>query len=231
MPSVKDEDARVPGTRPRPRRTQEERRAETQAKLLDATIESVLEVGYAQTTTRRVAQMAGVSAGAQAHHYPRRVDLVAAAVERLAERRIAEVRSHADELPKARGERLPALLDALWADFSSPVFTVFVKLWVAAADDAELYERLAESERRIARAVTELAVETLGDLAEDPGWQRRLLLALTAVRGLALTERFEPRAAPQSDLWPAVRAALLEVFERSTPEAKRASSRPGTQPG
>jgi AcrR family transcriptional regulator len=198
---------------PRARRTQEERRAETQTKLLDATIESVLEVGYERTTTRRVAQTAGVSAGAQAHHYPRRVDLVAAAVERLAERRIAEVRGRAKNLPSAPGRRLPALLDMLWADFSSPIFTVFVKLWVAAADDPELYARLAENERRIARAISDLVVEALGDVRTIPGWQERVLLALTAVRGLALTERFEPRADQQSDLWPAMRAALLEVFE------------------
>src|SRR5690242_5936361 len=65
------------------RRTQEQRRAETRAKLLDAAIESLLEVGYAATTTRAVAQRAGVSSGAQTHHFPRRVDLVAAAVEHL----------------------------------------------------------------------------------------------------------------------------------------------------
>ena len=209
------QDARVP--RARQRRTQEERRAETQAKLLDATIESVLEVGYERTTTRRVAEVAGVSAGAQAHHYPRRVDLVAAAVERLAERRIAEVRAHAKALPANPDKRVRALLDMLWADFSSPIFTVFVKLWVAAADDPELYRRLAESERKIARAISELAVEALGDVTATRGWQDRVLLALTAVRGLALTERFEPRATPQSDHWPAMRRALLEVFEGSKP--------------
>src|SRR5467141_508456 len=37
-----------------PHRTQEQRRAETQAKLLEATIQSLLEDGYAQTTTRHV---------------------------------------------------------------------------------------------------------------------------------------------------------------------------------
>jgi AcrR family transcriptional regulator len=79
----------------RPQRTQVERRAETRAKLLDATIESILEVGYAQTTTRRVAELAGVSAGAQAHHFPRRVELVAAAAEQLVERRIEDGRRRA----------------------------------------------------------------------------------------------------------------------------------------
>jgi len=206
-----DEDDDMP-TRGRRRRTQEQRRAETRAKLLDATIQSVLEAGYSATTTRRVAQMAGVSAGAQAHHFPRRVDLVAAAVEHLAERRIEEVRTQARELPSVPDERIPALLDLLWADFSSPIFTVFVKLWVAAADDPELYEPMAVAERRIARAITELAIEALGDLTTTPGWENAVLLALAAARGMALTERFEPRAEPRPESWPTVREALIQAF-------------------
>src|SRR5207247_1037006 len=100
--------------------------AETRGKLLDATIECVLEVGYAHTTVRRIAELAGVSLGAQTHHFPRRVDLVGAAIEHLAERRTTELRGKAAELPGTPAERLPAMLDLLWADFSSSVFTVFV---------------------------------------------------------------------------------------------------------
>jgi hypothetical protein len=37
-------------------------------------------------------------------------------------------------------------------------------------------------------------------------------LALAAVRGLALTEQFEPRGRRRRDPWPGVRFALLEAF-------------------
>jgi AcrR family transcriptional regulator len=196
-------------------RTQEERRAETQAKILEATIKSLLEDGYAQTTTRHVAALAGVSPGAMAHYYPRRVDLVAAAIERVAEQRLQDWSAMADSLPDKPSERLPALADRLWEGFSSPLFTVFVKLWIAAADDAELYERLALAERRMARAIARLAVESIGDLRGQAGWEGRLLVALAAMRGLALMEHFEPRTEPQADRWPIARAALIEVFETS----------------
>src|SRR5437588_9277104 len=112
-------------------RTQEQRRAETQGKVLEATIKSLLEDGYGQTTTRHVAALAGVSPGAMAHYYPRRVDLVASAIERLAEQRLQAWRERAHQLPEKSEQRLPALLDHLWEDFSSPLFTVFVKLWIA----------------------------------------------------------------------------------------------------
>jgi AcrR family transcriptional regulator len=195
----------------RPRRSQEERRAETRAKLLDATIQSVLEVGYAATTTRRVAELAGVSQGAQTHHFPHRVDLVGAAIERLAARRIAELREMASDLPGDPKARLRMLLDVIAHDFFSDTFTVFVKLWVAAADDAELYDRLVPVERQIARAVTELSTQMaaglpLGDL------EARLNLALATVRGIALTQRFEPRGRRRRDPWPAVRDLLLDTY-------------------
>jgi AcrR family transcriptional regulator len=196
----------------RPRRTQEERRAETQAKLLDATIQSVLEVGYAGTTTRRVAELAGVSQGAQSHHFPRRVDLVGAAVEELAARRVAELRELAGDLPAAPNQKVAALLDLLWANYSSPIFTVFVKLWVAAADDEELYTRLVPVERQLARAIAAAAEDFGGELVDRPEWTGALLLALTAIRGLALGEQFEPRGQRRRDPWPELRAALLRTF-------------------
>jgi AcrR family transcriptional regulator len=198
-------------TAPRARRTQEERRAETRAKLLDATVQSVLDVGYAATTTRRVAELAGVSQGAQTHHFPYRADLVGAAVERLADRRIAELHTLASDFPADPITRLGALLDLMWIDFSSDTFTVFVKLWVAAADDRELYERLVPVERKIARAIAELAARLGGELMVA-GWEARLSLTLAAMRGLALTETFEPRGRRRRDPWPDVRAALLDSF-------------------
>jgi AcrR family transcriptional regulator len=200
---------------PTVRRTQEERRAETRTKLLDATIQSLLDVGYAATTTRRVAELAGVSQGAQTHHFPHRVDLVGAAVERLADRRIAELHELADEFPIKRSERLRALLDVLWADFSGPTFAVYVKLWVAADDDPELYARMVPVERRIARATIELAHTLRGDLADVPGFEPGMQLAMIVVRGLALTERFEPRGRHHRDPWPEVRASLLAAFGAS----------------
>jgi AcrR family transcriptional regulator len=194
------------------RRTQEERTAATRAKLLDATIQSVLDVGYAATTSRRVTELAGVSQGAQTHHFPHRVDLVGAAVERLAEQRIAEAADKARALPQAPPERAAALLQMLWQDFSSPLFTIFVKLWIAAADDAELHARLVPVEREVRGRILDLAHELGGDFVRREGWESRLNLALSAMRGLALTQSFEPRARPGRDPWPAMRGELQRLL-------------------
>jgi AcrR family transcriptional regulator len=195
------------------RRTQSERRAATRRRLLDATIESLIEDGYAGTTIRRVTERAGVSQGAQSHHFPYRVDLVASAFEELADRRIERYRERARELPDDRATRLRALLDLLWEDFSSPVFTVAVKLWVAAAEDEELRERLVPVETRIYRNVARLSADVAGELGAEPGFERRLAVAMNTVAGLALTREFDPSGrASKGQQWPYHRAALERML-------------------
>ena len=194
-------------------RTQEERRTETRTKLLDATVDSLAEVGLAATTSRRINELAGVSSGAQTHYFPRRADLLGAAVERLAERRIAELRELAEDFPSDPAKRLAIMLDLIWADFNSSTFVVFVKLWVAAADDPELHERLIPVERRITETMSSLSTEVLGsEFTRRPDWGKRVNVAMTAVRGLALTEHFEPRGRRRRDPWPDMRATLLEML-------------------
>ena len=115
-------------------------------------------------------------------------------------------------MPAATGKRLEAIIDLLWADFSSSTFTAFVKLWVAAAGDHEPYARLVAVEHQIACATGQLTHELSGELTERPHLKRRVQLALTALRGLALTEQFEPRGRSHRHVWPAIRVVLLNVL-------------------
>ena len=106
-------------------------------RLLDATIESLLELGYAGTTTTEVAQRAGVSRGAQLHHFPTKTELVVTAVEHLTERRIREFREAFASLP-AEADRIAAAVDLLWRSISGPTFYAALELIVAARTDPEL---------------------------------------------------------------------------------------------
>jgi AcrR family transcriptional regulator len=193
-----------------PRRTQDQRRAETRRRLLDATIECVMELGYAGATTRRIAERAEVSVGAVTHHFQYRVDLVAAAVEELVRRRLVEMRLALDALPNDRPARVRATLDLLWGDFSGPLFTVMVKLWIAAGDEEELYSRMVPLERLLARAAAKLQPE-LGfetDPGDALGLNARYAVVISTIRGLALSRAFEPRTGAVRDPWPAYRAEL-----------------------
>ncbi len=135
---------------PAPRRSQAERSATTRDALLDATIACLVEDGYANTTTSRVAERAGVSRGAHLHHFQTRQALLAAAMERLAERRGAELLAAAEDLPEGR-ERLVQGLDLLWASYANPLFQAALDLWSHARTDPDLRERLVPVERRLDR--------------------------------------------------------------------------------
>src|SRR5579863_6792507 len=74
---------------------QDARSNETQLRLLDATIACLHERGYANTTTTEIANRAGVSRGAQLHHFPHKNDLVVRALDHLFSLRIAEMREAA----------------------------------------------------------------------------------------------------------------------------------------
>jgi AcrR family transcriptional regulator len=136
----------------KPRRTQAERTASTRARLLDATIDSLIERGWAATTTTEVADRAGVSRGAQLHHFPTKAELVAAAVEHLFLRRHDEFRRAFAALPPD-ADRASAAIDLLWPMVSGPTFYAWLELAVAARTDAELRDRLAPIGQRFSENV------------------------------------------------------------------------------
>ena len=107
-------------SKPRRRRTQQERRAATRAALLDATIECLVEYGYAGVTTTKIVEHAGVSRGAQVHHFPTKAQLVADAVLRLADRMARQIADDLARVPSG-GRRLDAVLDLLWEAHSGPL--------------------------------------------------------------------------------------------------------------
>jgi AcrR family transcriptional regulator len=170
----------------KPRRTQAERTAATRAALLDATIECLVEDGYAGTTTTRIVERAGVSRGAQVHHFPTKAELVAEAVRHLAERRAEEILAEALQVP-ARGRlRFERVLDLLWRIHMGPLFAASVELWVAARSDEVLRERLLEVEREMA-AITASGVNDLfPELGKVPAFREAVDASLATMRGLAL---------------------------------------------
>lgn len=195
------------------RRTQSERRAETRARLLDATVESLVEDGYAGTTVRAITERAGVSQGAVSHHFPHRVDLVASAFEHLAEQRMGRYEEAAADSDGDREARLRMLLDLLWEDFSSPLFIVAAKLWVAAANDPELRERLIPAEKSIYAATAKMARQVGGELGHEQGFERKLAVAMNTVAGLSLVREFDPSGrASQGNQWPYHRDALERML-------------------
>ncbi len=194
------------------RRSQAERSATTRDALLDATIACLVADGYANTTTSRVAERAGVSRGAHLHHFQTRQALLAAAMERLAERRGRELLAAAEDLPGGR-ERLPQGLDLLWASYANPLFQAALDLWSHARTDGELRERLVAVERRLDRQTLQISKRLFPDLAEKPDFDRLIEMAVATIRGLALLDTLHPSGGRNRQQWPYSRARLVDLFE------------------
>ncbi|AXO34241.1 TetR/AcrR family transcriptional regulator [Micromonospora chalcea] len=196
---------------------QQERSRATQARLLEATVDCLVEHGWSGTTTTVVAARAGVSRGAQLHHYPTKAALVTAAVTHLTERRAAELRAEAAALPSGP-QRLDGVVDLLAASFTGPLFAAALELWVAARTDAELRAALVPLEARIGREMYRLTVELLGVDERKPGVRESVQATLDLLRGLGVANLLSddsPRRAALLQTWKRQLAALL------TPESER----------
>src|SRR3989442_6463844 len=93
-------------------RTQAERSEHTRELLLDATIGCLVELGYARTTVHEICLRAGLSRGAQQHHFTTKAELMAAALQHLFARLSHEVLHAIERLPHGP-ERVSAGIDLL----------------------------------------------------------------------------------------------------------------------
>jgi AcrR family transcriptional regulator len=156
------------------RPTKAERGAATRARLLDATIDCLVELGWSATSTTEVVRRAGVSRGAQVHHFPTKEDLVLAAVEHLCQRRMDEYRSAFAALPPHE-RTTNASLDLLRSLYAGPAADAWLELAIAARTDPTLHERFAQFERRFFTASLELYEEIFPETAADPAGARLAL--------------------------------------------------------
>ncbi len=164
---------------------QQERSRATQTRLLDAAVDCLVEHGWAGTTTTVVAARAGVSRGAQLHHYPTKSALVIAAVGHLAQRRTEELRAEAAALPVGP-HRLDRLIDMLAASFTGPLFVAELELWLAARTDPELRGALVPASERVAREMHRLTIDLLGADERRTGVSEAVQATLELLRGLGV---------------------------------------------
>jgi len=173
-------------TLPAARRTQAERSATTRAQLLDATLVCLEQLGYARTTTTEIARQAGVSRGAQLHHFPTKVELVTQAVEHLFERRHAEFLAAFEQLPDGPSQRLDTAIDLLWSMVKGAAFLAWLELAVAARTDPELAGPVAELTGRFMVMVDTTFRRLFPSDAQNPFFEVAPRFAFALLEGLAL---------------------------------------------
>ncbi|CCH29805.1 Transcriptional regulator, TetR family [Saccharothrix espanaensis DSM 44229] len=172
------------------RQRQADRSAGTRRKLMEATVECLVEFGWSGTTTTVVAERAGVSRGAQLHHFRTRGELVAAAVEHLGAESVFQLKERAAVVGGASpGERITAVVELIADFYASDLFTAALELWVAARTDESLKTVVVPLEVRLGRETHRLAVELLDADETKPGVREAVQITLDLVRGLALANQ------------------------------------------
>lgn len=177
----------------------QQRGVSTRAALLQGAIAVLVDEGYAATTTTEVADRAGVSRGAQLHHFPTKAKLLAAAVEQLLERRNEEFRKAFSGLEPGRIS-MDAAIDLLWTMYQGPTYVAWAELWLAARTDPELSSIMVDVCRRFTEQSEAVFAELFPPSTEAEVEFQRLALGFchTLLSGLAFDEMVPAGIEPDS---------------------------------
>jgi AcrR family transcriptional regulator len=158
------------------RRTQVERSATTRKMLIDAAVDSLVEHGWAATTTVEVCRRTGLTRGAVVHHFPSLPSLLASALDAVY-----------DDLIRT-AVREPATLadaiDATWACVGDRRFKAVIESWLAAANDRDLAREIGPVVANFAKLVSPDGA--LRDLTLNADARLFYLTARETMLGLAL---------------------------------------------
>ncbi|MDT5125782.1 MAG: hypothetical protein QOH54_1426 [Mycobacterium sp.] len=118
-------------------RTQQQRREETVARLLDACIDTIVEVGYARASAAVIAKRAQVSDGALFRHFPTMGDFMAATALEVMRRQLDLFTKRVAEIPVDQ-PALEAALTILRDVTGNSTNAVMYELLIAARTDDKL---------------------------------------------------------------------------------------------
>jgi AcrR family transcriptional regulator len=177
------------------RRMQEERSEEMKARILEAAFLVLKEDGVNGFTTAKVAERAGVSRGAQVHHFPSKNDLVAAAMEYVFNKSLATGLELAKKTDTSSPDSaLTVMLGELREFYFSDYFYIGLEMLLAGLKDNQL--------RDMSRAVTRnyripaeerwrdvlLRAGLSDDVVDDILWMTVSLVRGFAIRSMWLDE-------------------------------------------
>ncbi|MFJ4654182.1 TetR family transcriptional regulator [Nocardia sp. NPDC088792] len=163
----------------------QEKSLRTRALLLDAAIDSLAEVGYASASIADITARAGVTRGAQLHHFHTRQELIAQTIDHLTERQREALQRRTRTLA-ATASAGEVLVEYVTAPFAGKLGKASVELYVGIANDRTL-------RRNMLRVQHDLTVELLDACAERVEVSRERLeaafwLTINLVRGATLDE-------------------------------------------
>lgn len=206
---------------PRQRKTQQERRTEMRARLIEATLTCLEKWGYHGSSLTRILDTAGVSRGAWRHHFATKNDLVAAAAEYALKRTVTTTRALAHDLPPEQLDP-DRLFDFIWDNFYTGRHrAVWLEFNVACRTETSLRQRLTpvleEFHTGIEKAWEEHYTTTARTNIPVAVF---ITLTINALRGMAVQSIIQDDQAYYKQLrsyWISIMAPLIQRKVKSRP--------------
>ena len=170
------------------REPRQDRSRATRARLLESAVACLAELGWGGATVAVVAERAGVSRGATQHYFPTREDLFTAALEHMAEVRLAEIKREAARLPARSAHRTKDVVGLLVRLYTGPLFRAALQIWAAASANEFLRGLVLPLEARLGREAHKAAIELLNADESVPGVHEAVQATLDLARGLGLAD-------------------------------------------
>lgn len=152
----------------RPTRTQRERRRETRAKLIAATIKVINDKGYAATRANDITKRSSVTWGAVQHLFGGKDELLTQVAASASESLIDMLQQDIDpEHPPI--DRLTRIIDRTWEIYSSSAYVAMVEIVRGTRTNPKIHDRTAETQENIINRIEERWVSLFSDtgLAES----------------------------------------------------------------
>ncbi len=195
-------------------RTQQERRETTVAGILGATIDTIIEVGYARATAALIAKRAHVSDGAIFRHFPTMRELMAATLGEAGRRQLALYKSQIAQIP-ADARTPEALLRVLRDITHNPTNGVTYELLVAARTDEKLRvmlkDEIMQYQMNIFHAAESLPAAEGLDSQGRQNFQAMVIVLLNAFDGAAIFQDVLPPTAEIEERRMTVLSSLVSV--------------------
>jgi AcrR family transcriptional regulator len=202
------------------RRTQAERTEETRTRILKAAANMIRRRGYARFRTAEVAAEAGLSRGAQLHHFPTKDKLVVATLEYVFEQARLLSRRRAAAVNRPR-DLIEAVIEDAREFFFSEHFMVAIDIVLSTSTDQAVRKQILEISRKARRPVEAAWTEALAASGVPSSVSADIVaLTLSLVRGMALRTLWDNDPKWFDELFAVWRRMIKIFLESQHPKAR-----------
>ena len=202
------------------RRTQAERTEATRTRILKAAANLIRNRGYANFRTADVAAAAGLSRGAQLHHFPTKDSLVVATLQYVFEQAQVLSRHRAAAVNRPR-DLIEAVIKDAREFFFSEHFFVAIDIVLSTSTNEAVRKQILEISRKARRPVETAWTEALAASGVPPSVSADIVaLTLSLVRGMALRTLWDNDPKWFDELFSVWRRMIKTFLEPQHPKAR-----------